>query len=113
MCYVVSPTQVNVTWEQPTQPNGVIRHYEIVLQDLNTSENTTTFVNGQKTSATVNHLHPKHNYSCSVAAHTVARGSFSTAVYISLLQFRTYITDKKQAVAIIVMYRCSRTFHLF
>ena len=89
-CVVTSPTQVNINWERPSQPNGVIRHYEIVLRDLNTMDNITTFVKGLLTYVAVNHLRPNHNYSCSVAAHTVVRGSFATAVYISLPRFRMY-----------------------
>ena len=87
-CNATSPTQVMVTWTQPSQLNGVIRHYEIVLRDLNTTENATTFVNGQTTSLSVNQLHPNHNYSCSVAAHTVVRGTYAAAVYVSLPPLR-------------------------
>ena len=67
--------QVFVTWQQPLQPNGVIRHYEVTLLNIYTRQTITKFVNGITTSVTLNHLHPNHQYSCSVAAHSVVRGS--------------------------------------
>ena len=77
MCSARSPTEVNVMWTRPSQTNGVIRHYEIMLRDRNTGQNMTTFVNNQSTLAIINHLEPNHNYTCSVAAHTISRGSFT------------------------------------
>ena len=87
-CYAISPTQVNITWRNPSHSNGIIRHYEIILHDNYTMQNITKFVNGHVTSATIDHLQPNHNYSCSVAAHTVTRGEISNfAVTISLPRF--------------------------
>ena len=87
-CYAISPTQVDITWRSPSHSNGIIRHYEIILRDNDTMQSITKFVNGHVTSATIDHLQPNHNYSCSVAAHTVTRGEISNfAVTISLPRF--------------------------
>ena len=86
-CTPVSPTQVNISWSRPSQPNGVIRQYEVIIDDINTPHSVTKLVYGQTTSTTVENLVPTHNYSCSVAAHTVTRGSLTTIARVQLSHF--------------------------
>ena len=72
MCSALSSTQIRVTWSPPSHRNGVIRHYEMVLHDINTTQTVTQFINGQTTTGTISHLQPNHHYSCSVTAHNTA-----------------------------------------
>ena len=77
-CYALSSTQVHVAWQPPSQPNGIIRHYEIILHNINTLQSSSVFVTGNKTSVTLDHLHPNYQYSCYVAAHSVTRGNLTS-----------------------------------
>lgn len=71
----VSSSEVNVTWQPPLQPNGVITHYSLELW------NSSHYLN--LTSPT-NHIHITHlrkyaNYRVMVQAHTrVGPGNYSS-----------------------------------
>ena len=86
-CCVLSSTQVNITWERPTQTNGMILFYEVILNNINTTvtQNTTKYVEGDTTVTTLSQLHPNHHYSCFVAAYTAAGKSISAAVHNVIL----------------------------
>lgn len=82
ICSALSSTQIRVTWDPPSQPNGVIRHYEVVLRNVNTLQNVTYFVNGQVTTATIGKLQANQGYYCSVAAHTIMRGESEVSMFV-------------------------------
>ena len=56
----------------PDEVNGEIVHYIIKVYNVETL--STTEHTSQVTSITLNNLHPYYNYSCRVAAVTVAEG---------------------------------------
>ena len=71
-CRALNPTQVNIEWQPPTQTNGVIQFYNIILNNINTTQNTTKYVESNTTTTIINHLHPNHHYSCSIAVYSAA-----------------------------------------
>ena len=71
-CRALSPTQVNIEWQPPTQTNGVIQFYNVIPNNINTTQNTTKYVESNTTTITVDHLHPNHHYSCSIAVYSAA-----------------------------------------
>lgn len=83
-CRALSPTQVNIEWQRPTQTNGVIQFYDIILNNINTTQNTTKYVESDTTTITVDHLHPNHRYSCSIAVYSVGGRNVSAAQYVVL-----------------------------
>ena len=86
MCHAFSPTQVSISWQPPTQPNGVIHFYEIILNNINTTQNTTKYVDNSTTAITMSYLHPNHHYLCSVAAHSAVGRNTSAVMNIKLNQ---------------------------
>ena len=64
--------QVNITWSPPSEPNGVIVHYEIVFFISDGVENS---INVSKcTQHTVRNLPPNTPVTFSVRAHTIGPG---------------------------------------
>lgn len=59
--------------------NGVIRHYQIVISETDTSTNITLMTTAN-TVFTVGMLHPYYTYVFIVQAVTVAAGPFSSSV---------------------------------
>lgn len=71
----ISPSEVNVTWQPPLLPNGVITHYSLELW------NSTHFLNLTSTSSHIHitHLRKYAQYRVMVQAHThVGPGNFSS-----------------------------------
>ena len=91
MCCALSSTQVSITWQQPMQTNGVIRFYEVILNNINTTQNTTKYVERDTTATTLSQLHPNHCYSCFVAAYTAAGKSISAVHNVILNQSSIYM----------------------
>ena len=105
MCRALNPTQVNISWEPPTQPNGVIHFYEVILNNINTAQNTTKYVDSDMTtqSTTMSHLHPNHHYLCSVAAHSAVGRSASSIQSIKLAQSSMCVID----IFVVFYYFCT------
>lgn len=71
----VSPSEVNVTWNAPLQPNGVVTHYSLELW------NSTHYLNltSPTTFLHITHLRKYAQYRIVVQAHTRAGpGNFSS-----------------------------------
>ncbi|KAL0968338.1 hypothetical protein UPYG_G00265600 [Umbra pygmaea] len=62
----VSPSEVNVSWEAPLVPNGVITHYSLELRNSSHFLNLTT----PTSHALITHLRKFAQYSLAVKAHT-------------------------------------------
>ena len=80
--YSLSSTSIRLTWDRPAhgQINGVLKKYQIRLIETITGQlslYTTTLHY-----ITINSLHPYYNYTCEVAAYTIALGPYSDAVSI-------------------------------
>ena len=78
----MGPTSIFLSWNPPPleDQNGIIRHYEVVLVALETGE---THVHTSAThSVTVSSLQPFTNYSCRVAAETVASGPYTEEITV-------------------------------
>ncbi|KAM9807812.1 phosphatidylinositol phosphatase PTPRQ [Neosynchiropus ocellatus] len=71
----VSPSEVNVTWQPPLVPNGVITHYSLVLWNSTHYLNLTSVTN----SIHITHLRKYAVYRVMVQSHTrVGPGNYST-----------------------------------
>ncbi|XP_037623294.1 phosphatidylinositol phosphatase PTPRQ isoform X2 [Sebastes umbrosus] len=71
----VSPSEVNVTWQPPLLPNGVITHYSLELWNSSHSLNLTSPTNFIH----ITHLRKYAHYSVMVQAHTlVGSGNYSS-----------------------------------
>ncbi|KAJ8003130.1 hypothetical protein DPEC_G00166180 [Dallia pectoralis] len=62
----VSPSEVNVTWQPPLVPNGVITHYSLELRNTSHFLNLTTPINH----AQITHLRKFAQYTLVVKSHT-------------------------------------------
>ncbi|XP_076588486.1 phosphatidylinositol phosphatase PTPRQ [Chaetodon auriga] len=71
----VSPSEVNVTWQPPLLPNGVITHYSLELWNSSHYLNLTSSTNHIR----ITHLRKYANYRVMVQAHTrVGPGNYSS-----------------------------------
>ena len=66
------PRSLSVTWEIPTEPNGVITEYQ--LQCSGGGQVFSHTVMGSQTTTTLSGLLPYTSYSCSITAHTSVGG---------------------------------------
>ena len=82
---IILSTSFVLHWQPPPfdSQNGIIRHYEIVLVELETG--TTSNYTTTDTTITISSLHPYYTYEYKVAAVTVATGPFSETVSIQTL----------------------------
>ncbi|XP_019848636.1 PREDICTED: phosphatidylinositol phosphatase PTPRQ-like [Amphimedon queenslandica] len=71
---ILSSTTVKIVWlpPQPTQQNGLISHYTVVLYAKETKE--TLQYNTTQSSIELSSLHPFYNYTCHVATVTIGPG---------------------------------------
>ncbi|XP_026221120.1 LOW QUALITY PROTEIN: phosphatidylinositol phosphatase PTPRQ [Anabas testudineus] len=71
----VSPSEVNVTWQPPLVPNGVITHYSIEIWNSSHHLNLTS----ETTNIHITHLRKYAHYRVMVQAHTrVGPGNYSS-----------------------------------
>ena len=83
---VLDHTSILVSWNPPPfeDQNGIIRHYEVILVALATG---VTHIRTSSThSLTVSSLQPFTNYSCTVAAETVAIGPYTAEITVQTSQ---------------------------
>jgi len=64
----VSPSEVNVTWQTPVVPNGVILHYSLALWNATHS----LVLISNTSSLHIGHLRKYASYQLAVQAHTIA-----------------------------------------
>ena len=71
---ILSSTTINIVWlpPHPTQQNGLISHYTVVLYAKETRE--TLQYNTTQSFIKLSALHPFYNYVCHVAAVTIGPG---------------------------------------
>ena len=92
---VLGPTSIALSWSPPGPPsavNGIIREYSVTVENVNLAEVETYIAFG--TSINITNLHPYTEYSCRVAAFTVAMGPLSLSVNITTDQDGNYMYKK-------------------
>ena len=81
----VTSTSFVLSWSAPPpqEQNGLIRHYRVrcIYQD----EDLETLTDSS-TERLISNLHPYYNYTCSVAAVTIAQGPYSSTVLVTTLE---------------------------
>ncbi|XP_038582134.1 ephrin type-A receptor 7 isoform X1 [Micropterus salmoides] len=90
----VQQRSIQLSWQEPHQPNGVITEYEIKYYEKDQKDRIYSTVRSKSTSATVNNLRPSTAYVFQIRAFTEAGyGTFGP---------RLEITTKEEATAAIV-----------
>ncbi|KAG7508999.1 ephrin type-A receptor 7 isoform X1 [Solea senegalensis] len=90
----VQQRSIQLSWQEPQQPNGVITEYEIKYYEKDQKDRIYSTVRSKSTSATVNNLKPSTAYVFQIRAFTQAGyGTYSP---------RMEITTKEEATAAIV-----------
>ena len=69
----VSDSEIFVSWEPPSKPNGIIRRYKIELTNIATANKGTDIYVGNRTYETLKNLLPNTLYKIQILAET-ARG---------------------------------------
>ena len=103
---VLGPTSITLSWSPPEPPsavNGIIREYSITVKNVNLAEVQTYMA--FSTSINITNLHPYTEYSCQIAAVTVAMGPLSPPVNITTDQDGNYMYKK----TCIVVLKCINT----
>ncbi|XP_049446870.1 ephrin type-A receptor 7 isoform X1 [Epinephelus fuscoguttatus] len=90
----VQQRSIQLSWQEPQQPNGVITEYEIKYYEKDQKDRVYSTVRSKSTSATVNNLKPSTAYVFQIRAFTEAGyGTYGP---------RVEITTKEEATAAIV-----------
>ncbi|GLD66045.1 ephrin type-A receptor 7 isoform X1, partial [Lates japonicus] len=90
----VQQRSIQLSWQEPHQPNGVITEYEIKYYEKDQKDRIYSTVRSKSTSATVNNLKPSTAYVFQIRAFTEAGyGTYGP---------RLEITTKEEATAAIV-----------
>uniref|UniRef100_A0A8C3A985 Ephrin type-A receptor 7 n=1 Tax=Cyclopterus lumpus TaxID=8103 RepID=A0A8C3A985_CYCLU len=90
----VQQRSIQLSWQEPQQPNGVITEYEIKYYEKDQKDRVYSTVRSKSTSATVNNLKPSTAYVFQIRAFTEAGyGTFGP---------RLEITTQEEATAAIV-----------
>ncbi|XP_071389563.1 ephrin type-A receptor 7 isoform X5 [Centroberyx affinis] len=90
----VQQRSIQLSWQEPQQPNGVITEYEIKYYEKDQKDRIYSTVKSKSTSATVNNLKPSTAYVFQIRAFTAAGyGTYGP---------RLEITTKEEATAAIV-----------
>ncbi|KAI1897423.1 hypothetical protein AGOR_G00083140 [Albula goreensis] len=90
----VQQRSVQLSWQEPEQPNGVITEYEIKYYEKDQKDHIYSTVKSKSTSATVNNLKPSTAYVFQIRAFTAAGyGTYGP---------RLEVTTKEEATATIV-----------
>ncbi|XP_072218860.1 ephrin type-A receptor 7 isoform X2 [Leuresthes tenuis] len=90
----VQQRSIQLSWQEPQQPNGVITEYEIKYYEKDQKDRIYSTVRSKSTSATVNNLKPSTAYVFQIRAFTEAGyGTYGP---------RLEITTKEEATAAIV-----------
>lgn len=81
----VTSTSLTLSWFPPEEQNGVIRHYIVVVHEVNTGTNF-TYQAQSHLSFSIGDLHPYYTYQINVFAVTVEVGPASLDHNITTLQ---------------------------
>ena len=79
IAFNVSSTSINVMWQPPMTPNGIVRSYRVVY----TTGSTTANINTTNVSIVITMLEIFTNYQVQVFATTVTEGNGSNVVMVT------------------------------
>uniref|UniRef100_A0A8C7VBV6 Ephrin type-A receptor 7 n=1 Tax=Oncorhynchus mykiss TaxID=8022 RepID=A0A8C7VBV6_ONCMY len=101
----VQQRSIQLSWQEPEQPNGVITEYEIKYYEKDQKDRIYSTVKSRSTSATVNNLKPSTAYVFQIRAFTTAGyGTYGP---------RLEVTTKEEASGTIRPPHTTRTHHLW
>ncbi|XP_060093271.1 ephrin type-A receptor 7 isoform X3 [Heteronotia binoei] len=106
---------VELSWQEPEHPNGVITEYEIKYYEKDQRERTYSTVKTRSTSASVNNLKPGTVYVFQIRAFTAAGyGSYSPRLDVATLEeaTATAVSSEQNPVIIIAVVAVAGTIIL-
>ncbi|RXN16268.1 ephrin type-A receptor 7 isoform X1 [Labeo rohita] len=113
----VQQHSVQLSWQEPEQPNGVITEYEIKYYEKDQKDRIYSTVKSKSTSATVNNLKPSTVYIFQIRAFTAAGyGTFGPRVEVTTKEestgSATVISSEQNPVIIIAVVAVAGTIIL-
>ncbi|XP_016311725.1 ephrin type-A receptor 7 isoform X2 [Sinocyclocheilus anshuiensis] len=113
----VQQHSVQLSWQEPEQPNGVITEYEIKYYEKDQKDRIYSTVKSKSTSATVNNLKPSTAYIFQIRAFTAAGyGTFGPRVEVTTKEestgSATVISSEQNPVIIIAVVAVAGTIIL-
>lgn len=81
----VTSSLVTLSWSPPAEPNGIVRHYLVLVKETDTKHNRTVVAHSNY-HFTIGGLHPYYIYEFSVRAITIASGPPSVVLSVQTLQ---------------------------
>nr|XP_054589702.1 ephrin type-A receptor 7 isoform X4 [Nothobranchius furzeri] len=116
---MVQQRSVQLSWQEPHQPNGVITEYEIKYYEKDQKDRIYSTVRSKSTSATVNNLKPSTAYVFQIRAFTEAGyGTFGPRLEITTKEEATgtlpalQLSDEQNPVIIIAVVAVAGTIIL-
>ncbi|XP_028858486.1 ephrin type-A receptor 7 isoform X3 [Denticeps clupeoides] len=111
----VQQRSVQLSWQEPEQPNGVITEYEIKYYEKDQKDRIYSTVKSKSTSATVNNLKPSTAYVFQIRAFTAAGyGTFGPRLEVTTKEepSATIVTSEQNPVIIIAVVAVAGTIIL-
>uniref|UniRef100_A0A672HSB8 Ephrin type-A receptor 7 n=1 Tax=Salarias fasciatus TaxID=181472 RepID=A0A672HSB8_SALFA len=109
----VQQRSVQLSWQEPQQPNGVITEYEIKYYEKDQKDRIYSTVRSRSTSATVNNLKPSTAYVFQIRAFTEAGyGTFGPRLEITTKEEATGEAPEQNPVIIIAVVAVAGTIIL-
>uniref|UniRef100_A0A8C2IFD4 receptor protein-tyrosine kinase n=1 Tax=Cyprinus carpio TaxID=7962 RepID=A0A8C2IFD4_CYPCA len=111
----VQQHSIQLSWQEPEQPNGVITEYEIKYYEKDQKNRIYSTVKSKSTSATVNNLKPSTAYIFQIRAFTAAGyGTFGPRVEVTTKEESTgsVISSEQNPVIIIAVVAVAGTIIL-
>ncbi|KAL2081978.1 hypothetical protein ACEWY4_021796 [Coilia grayii] len=111
----VQQRSVQLSWQEPQQPNGVITEYEIKYYEKDQKDRIYSTVKSKSTSATVNNLKPSTAYVFQIRAFTAAGyGTFGPRLEVTTKEepAATIVSSEQNPVIIIAVVAVAGTIIL-
>ncbi|KAM6906322.1 ephrin type-A receptor 7 isoform 5-T5 [Lycodopsis pacificus] len=111
----VQQRSIQLSWQEPQQPNGVITEYEIKYYEKDQKDRVYSTVRSKSTSATVNNLRPSTAYVFQIRAFTEAGyGTFGPRLEITTKEEETaaIVSSEQNPVIIIAVVAVAGTIIL-
>ncbi|XP_062322952.1 ephrin type-A receptor 7 isoform X1 [Osmerus eperlanus] len=100
----VQQRSIQLSWQKPEQPNGVITEYEIKYYEKEQKDRIYSTVKSKSTSATVNNLKPSTSYVFQIRAFTAAGyGTYGPRLEITTKEEATAATVSSEQNPVIII----------
>uniref|UniRef100_A0AAY4BDR6 Ephrin type-A receptor 7 n=1 Tax=Denticeps clupeoides TaxID=299321 RepID=A0AAY4BDR6_9TELE len=107
----VQQRSVQLSWQEPEQPNGVITEYEIKYYEKDQKDRIYSTVKSKSTSATVNNLKPSTAYVFQIRAFTAAGyGTFGPRLEVTTKEEPSGTASTFSAYALAVKFPGTKTY---